>query len=390
MEPPGSAPDVLAQTGGPALKKFRRNGQMAKSLPPPELTEEMLRRTRPAHPKPGQAKAPVEAWATPGKPLLQKSIAPGTQTQYGQTLGSTTKTLGQSGQWATAPPAKRGGGLELPPRQEHALSFQSFNGTTTGKNGDTGSNFAKTVNNSNFMKTAGPHQLAATKPPAVSFATSSNGSRPPLKASLKAPLGTKNRNLTSDLEGAYLDEGAAFGSYGVPDKLGYRADSHSGSNNNGQGSGGGNGAKLALPRLALSAEAKRANMPVGNLFERDSPRAKGTLRSFLRHFMEEGGVRLKTDIDLGKQALATGEPISNAWIQELCVMQPDLKRLSLAEGSEVTDVGLWAIARHCPHIESLDLSKCSAISKVGLRSLSLRCQGLEELKFDHCTHGMKF
>jgi hypothetical protein len=328
---------------------------------------------------------------------MQKSMAVGAQTQYGKTLSSSGKSIDQTGQWATAPPAKGGGGLELPPRQELALGFQTFNGTATGKNSNTGSNFAKTDNDSNFMKTAGPPQLSATKPLAVSFAGNSNGSRPPLKASLKAPLSTQNRNRTNDLEGAYLDEGAAFGSYGVPDKLGYRADSHSGSKNNnnnsgpGSGSGGGgrNGAKLALPRLGLSAETKRANMPVGNLFERDSPRAKGTLRSFLRHFMEEGGVKLKTDIDLGKHALSTGEPISNAWIQELCVMQPDLKRLGLAEGFEVTDVGLWAIARHCPHIEALDLSKCSAISKVGLRSLSLRCQGLEELKFDHCTHGIR-
>ena len=54
-----------------------------------------------------------------------------------------------------------------------------------------------------------------------------------------------------------------------------------------------------LPKLPLSAEEKRRSLPTGTLFERESPRAKDTLRSFLRHFMEDNGVDIREDIDLG-------------------------------------------------------------------------------------------
>jgi hypothetical protein len=101
--------------------------------------------------------------------------------------------------------------------------------------------------------------------------------------------------------------------------------------------GGGMARALSLPKLPLSAEEKRQNIPVGTLFERDSPRAKGNLRSFLRNFMEPSGVDIKTDIDLGKHSVATGQPISNAWIQEICVMQNGLKSLRLANGKEVRE-----------------------------------------------------
>jgi hypothetical protein len=93
-------------------------------------------------------------------------------------------------------------------------------------------------------------------------------------------------------------------------------------------------------------------------------------------------VDLRTDIDLEKHSLITGNPISNAWIQEICVMQNKLKSLNLANGREVTDIGLWAIARHCSGLESLNLSKCNSITKIGLRSLSLRCQKLRSINFD--------
>ena len=120
----------------------------------------------------------------------------------------------------------------------------------------------------------------------------------------------------------------------------------------------------SLPKLPLTTEEKRARIPQGSIFERDSPRARNTLRSFLRNFMEENGTDIRTDIDLQKHSVVTGQPISNAWIQELCVMQNNLKRLNLGGGAEVTDVGLWAVARHCTGIEHLELARCDAITKV--------------------------
>jgi hypothetical protein len=47
--------------------------------------------------------------------------------------------------------------------------------------------------------------------------------------------------------------------------------------------------KLSLNNNKLSAEEKRANIPKGTIFERESPRAKSTLKSFLRNFMEDNG-----------------------------------------------------------------------------------------------------
>ena len=137
----------------------------------------------------------------------------------------------------------------------------------------------------------------------------------------------------------------------------------------GGGGGGGGGGQLrraaSLPKLPLTTAEKRARIPQGSIFERDSPRARQTLRSFLRNFMEENGTDIRTDIDLQKHSIVTGQPISNAWIQEICVMQNELKRLNLAGGREVTDVGLWAVARHCTGIEHLELAKCDAVTKVG-------------------------
>merc|ERR1712185_502776 len=71
----------------------------------------------------------------------------------------------------------------------------------------------------------------------------------------------------------------------------------------------------SLPKLPLTMEEKRARIPQGSIFERDSPRARQTLRSFLRNFMEENGTEIRTDIDLQKHSIVTGQPISNAWIQ---------------------------------------------------------------------------
>jgi hypothetical protein len=111
------------------------------------------------------------------------------------------------------------------------------------------------------------------------------------------------------------------------------------------------------------------------------------------------------DGSLTTATVMTGTAITNAWIQEICVMQNNLKSLNLTHGTEVSDAGLWAIARHCTGtrdgssllstlahaeptavgIEKLNLSGCQGVTKIGLRSLALRCAKLRELNFDHCT-----
>ena len=169
----------------------------------------------------------------------------------------------------------------------------------------------------------------------------------------------------------------------VPDTANYYGAAPSSSQSDARPAAGSLPRANSLPKLPLGSKAA---IPTQSIFERDSPRARATLRSFLRNFLEANGADLRLDIDLAAHALATGTPITNAMVQEICVMQNDLRSLDLSGGREVTDVGLWAIARHCTKIEDLKLSGCDEVTKVGLRSVALRCQRLRTLEFQGCKN----
>jgi hypothetical protein len=108
------------------------------------------------------------------------------------------------------------------------------------------------------------------------------------------------------------------------------------------------------------------------------------VNAMLRTFCEESDCEFKKDIDLHQYALDTGESVTNATVQELCIIQPNLTRLDMSHCEKITDASLWAIARHCTNIRCLVLSGCHQITNIGLRSLSLRCGQLETLDFTGC------
>jgi hypothetical protein len=120
------------------------------------------------------------------------------------------------------------------------------------------------------------------------------------------------------------------------------------------------------------------------MFEDLSPEAQRRLNAMLRNFCLEESGALKTDIDLEQYAIDAGEVITNATIQELCLIQPNLLTLNLNGCQLISDVALWTIARHCPNIHHLILSDCHKITNIGLRSLSMRCSELITLDFTNC------
>jgi len=354
--------EAFASTGGPPVKKFRPLATFGSSLPAaasaPAFSLDMLRCTRPPpRPQAGQGHgsvgvAPVEAWGTPtGK---QRS----------------------------------GGALAATGGAVSAAAWQQLHGDAGGMGPwavEGGNNpAAKEMLRGRGRKSMGAMSLDGTGRPMEQTQRRGNTSMALMSASSK--LLQTNAGASGGMRWSGGGEGGG-GDMREFDDSALAASSKGHGDTWGSGAQGGSGRQLVnvLPKLSLSTEEKRKNLPVGTLFERESPRAKDTLRSFLRNFMEESGVDLKKDINLGAHALATGEPITNAWIQEIAVMQTQLKSLNLANGREVTDVGLWALARHCTTIKGLNLSKCDAVTKVGLRSLSLRCQQLQELNLDMCA-----
>lgn len=107
-------------------------------------------------------------------------------------------------------------------------------------------------------------------------------------------------------------------------------------------------------------------------------------RAMLVNFCKREDGSFFNDIDLRQYGVDSGQIITNAVVQELCTIQPSLRRLDLTGCDLVSDVGLWAIARHCPDLEHLILSGCSQITNVGLRSLSLACSNITALDFNRC------
>jgi len=57
------------------------------------------------------------------------------------------------------------------------------------------------------------------------------------------------------------------------------------------------------------------------VFQRDSPSAKKTLRSFLLNFTDDVNFSIKNSIDLHQHSLDTGKDITNVMVQEICVMK---------------------------------------------------------------------
>jgi F-box/leucine-rich repeat protein 2/20 len=110
------------------------------------------------------------------------------------------------------------------------------------------------------------------------------------------------------------------------------------------------------------------------------------LRSLLLNFTDEESWTIKKSINLHQHNLDTGTEITNAVVQEVCCMKPDVYSLNLKKCTSVTDIGLWAIARYCTNLKELTLSQCDGITNIGLRSLAMKCTGIENLDFTNCRN----
>ena len=133
----------------------------------------------------------------------------------------------------------------------------------------------------------------------------------------------------------------------------------------------------------------------------------------MRNLLQDDLGRLRKDINLEVHASSSGVPVSNATVQEVCELNPELTILTLRNCDLVTDAGLWyaaygsrasvsryaddrwllvpwcafgrAIARACTSITSLNLSGLPEVSHVGIRAVTLRCRDLEVLDLSRCA-----
>lgn len=137
----------------------------------------------------------------------------------------------------------------------------------------------------------------------------------------------------------------------------------------------------------IEAEIKSKNVGHGKeLFADLTPAARRRLHAMLINFLDDGHGAFRNDISLHQFSVDCGWVVTNGTVQELCTVQPTLKRLDLADCENVSDVGLWAIARHCVEIEELILAGCLQITNIGLRSISLRCSEIRLLDLSNCPN----
>ncbi|CAM9152255.1 unnamed protein product, partial [Laminaria digitata] len=120
------------------------------------------------------------------------------------------------------------------------------------------------------------------------------------------------------------------------------------------------------------------------LMEEDRKKV-ASIRSFLLNFLEERDCSIKKRLDLCVHQTETGRPVTDAVVQEVCKLRPDMIGLSLRDCVEVTDVGLWCVARHTTALRELNVSGCNSITNIGLRSLAICCDKMEQLDFTGCT-----
>ena len=104
----------------------------------------------------------------------------------------------------------------------------------------------------------------------------------------------------------------------------------------------------------------------------------------LRNFCEEHDHSITVNVNMEMFAEDSGEKVTNAVVQELCIIQPEMRSLNLRGCRDITDVSLWTIAKHCPYLREIVFAGCNQLTSTGLRSLTLRCSDLEVLDFSDC------
>ncbi|CAM9318828.1 unnamed protein product [Ectocarpus sp. 8 AP-2014] len=147
---------------------------------------------------------------------------------------------------------------------------------------------------------------------------------------------------------------------------------HGGGSNNGSScSGTGDNSDAHLSKSAKVLEEDRKKV--------------ASIRSFLLNFLEERDCSIKKRLDLYVHQTETGRPVTDAVVQEVCKLRPEMIGLSLRNCIEVTDVGMWCIARHTTALRELNVGGCHGVTNIGLRSLAICCDKMEQLDFTSCT-----
>ncbi len=118
--------------------------------------------------------------------------------------------------------------------------------------------------------------------------------------------------------------------------------------------------------------------------EADNQVALKRLQVMIVNFLKIEDGTLVTDVNMRRYGIEAGEPVTNAILQELCIIHRSILRLDLTQCKQITDVGLWSIAKHCTSIVHLILSCCNMITSDGIRALSLKCNKVKTLDLSYC------
>ena len=67
------------------------------------------------------------------------------------------------------------------------------------------------------------------------------------------------------------------------------------------------------------------------------------LPSFLRNLLKDDLGRLRLDVNLEVHAESSGIPVTNATVQEVCELNPQMTSLCVRNCFDVSDAGLWCV-----------------------------------------------
>lgn len=256
---PNFSEEAARSAGQPPIKKLKQIDpyDYAQSLPAGGMTIDMLRKTRPPPRKQVQSQPPPsEAWATPRKGNNKNNM---------KVLTLKNDTLKHDDKWAEH--RQNNGKIDRINKSEMSLSLRSVD-SKSGR-------YEEKINNNQTL-------INQTLTPKKTLYQTSND------------YGDDNYDdYSRDDEDFMNDDGSSVAvnksvtstknneNYQKKQKSVVLSTNKQSSSNN----------ENTLPKLSLplSAEEKRNNIPKGTIFERESPRAKATLKSFLRNFMEENG-----------------------------------------------------------------------------------------------------
>jgi hypothetical protein len=108
------------------------------------------------------------------------------------------------------------------------------------------------------------------------------------------------------------------------------------------------------------------------------------LQVMIVNFLKVEDGSLITDVNLRKYGIEAGEPVTNAILQELCILHKGILRLDMSLCKAVSDVGMWSVSKHLIHLQHLVITGCDKVTTVGIRALSLSLIRLKSIDLSYC------